>query len=195
MAVLAVVTALSAMVKLAMRLRKIAYLLSIILFCSSLEAEPKKFNFQVLQNPMKMNVRATAYTHTELDHLIYGRRSAYGSYLQSSEKYTSAAADWSFLPLGTVFRIKGNPTIFVIDDYGSALINKNTVDLYFKTHAEMNQWGARKVEIEILRVGDFRQSYLILRDRCRWPHCYAMAKRIYERYQKEAEATKQVAEN
>jgi hypothetical protein len=48
----------------------------------------------------------------------------------------------------------------------------------------MNEWGARKVEIEILRVGDYRASYMILRDRARWPHCYTMAKKIFDRYQR-----------
>ena len=183
------------MVKFEMQSRILLPLFAFIVFCSNILAGPREFNYQVLETPVKMNVRATAYTHTELDHLVYGRRSAYGNYLQATEEYNSAAADWSFLPIGTVFRIKGIPTMFVIDDYGSALINKNTVDLYFETQAEMHQWGAKMVDIEILRIGDFRQSYLILLDRIRWPHCYSMAKRIYDRYQEEEKTKEKVAEN
>ncbi len=161
----------------------------------SANAEPS-FDFKVLTEPLVMEVRATAYTHTEPDHITYGRLSAYGSYLRTGEAYHSAAADWSFMPVGSVFRIKGyGPTIFVVDDYGSALTGKDTVDLYFETQAEMNQWGARKVEIEILRIGDFRKSYLILRERARWPHCYVMAKKIYDFYQKPAEEKEAVVKN
>jgi 3D (Asp-Asp-Asp) domain-containing protein len=161
----------------------------------SAQAGPK-FDFKVLSEPLVMPVRATAYTHTEPDHIAYGRLSAYGNYLKTGEAYHSVAADWSFLPVGSVFRIKGyGPTIFVVDDYGSALTGKDTVDLYFETPEEMNQWGARNVEIEILRIGDFRKSYLILRERARWPHCYVMAKQIYDRYQKLAEEKKAVAKN
>lgn len=164
--------------------RALPLLLFFTLFTGPLVASPKKFQFSVLEEPVEMKVRTTAYTHTEPDHIIYGKLSAYGSYLQASEAYTSAAADWSFLPIGTVFRIKNyGPTLFVIDDYGSALTGKETVDLYFETQAEMNRWGARNVEIEILRLGDYRASYMILRERAHWPHCYAMAKKIYDRYQ------------
>lgn len=149
----------------------------------SLNASPN-YNFRVLEKPLVLEVRATAYTHTEADHLAYGKLSAYGNVLRSGEGYNSAAADWSFLPMGTVFRIKGHgPTYFVIDDYGSALTGKGIVDLYFETREEMNRWGARKVEIEILRVGDYRASYRILLDRVAYRHCYQMAKRIYDRYQ------------
>lgn len=172
--------------------RLIPVLLLAVLLTSPVLASPK-FNFYIPEKPLLMNVRATAYTHTEPDHIVYGRLSAYGNYLKATEEYHSAAADWSFLPMGTVFRIKGyGPTLFVVDDYGSALTGKETVDLYFETYAEMNQWGARKVEIEVLRIGDYRASYMILRERARWPHCYEMAKRIYDRHQK---AEKAVARN
>lgn len=148
-----------------------------------LDASPN-YSFRVLEKPLVLEVRATAYTHTEADHLAYGKLSAYGNVLRSGEEYNSAAADWSFLPMGTVFRIKGyGPTYFVVDDYGSALTGKGVVDLYFETAEEMNRWGARKVEIEILRVGDYRASYKILLDRIRYRHCYQMAKSIYDRYQ------------
>lgn len=153
-----------------------------------LEASPN-YHFRVLDKPLVLEVRATAYTHTESDHLAYGKLSAYGNVLRSGERYNSAAADWSFLPIGTVFRIRGHgPTYFVVDDYGSALTGKGVVDLYFETTEEMNRWGARKVEIEILRVGDYRASYRILLDRIRYRHCYQMAKRIYDRYQKLSQA-------
>ena len=42
----------------------------------------------------------------------------------------SAAADWSRYPVGTRFRIVGKPYEYVIDDYGSALVGTDTIDLY-----------------------------------------------------------------
>ena len=161
------------------------YITLLLLSITSYSIAKPKFNYRVLEKPMLMKVRATAYTHTEPDHLAFGKHSAYGSYLRTGEKYHSAAADWSFLPIGTVFRMKEfGPTLFVVDDYGSALTGKGTVDIYFETEKEMNEWGAKNVEIEILRVGDYRASYMILRERARWPHCYKMAKRIYDRFEK-----------
>ena len=165
------------------------FLFRLLLTCSlcltldHLDAEDK-FTYQVLKEPLTIPVRATAYTHTEPDHLRYGKLSAYGSSLQTGEAYHSAAADWSFLPLGTVFQIEEfGSTYFVVDDYGSALTGKGTVDIYFETQKEMNEWGARQIEIKVLRIGDFRASYMILRERAGFPHCYEMAKRIYDQFE------------
>ena len=76
-------------------------------------------------------VRSTAYTHTESDHLVYGNRSALGTELRYTPEYHSVAADWSRFPLGTKFRIRGYDRIFVVDDYGSALVGTHTIDVYF----------------------------------------------------------------
>ena len=54
-------------------------------------------------------VRTTAYTASEPDHLIYGSQNATGTQLRYTDHVRSAAADWSFYPVGTVFRIKGLP--------------------------------------------------------------------------------------
>jgi 3D (Asp-Asp-Asp) domain-containing protein len=78
-------------------------------------------------------VRTTAYTCTEDDHLIYGNKNATGTPLRYTNRVRSAAADWSFYPVGTTFRIKGLPYLYVVDDYGSALAGTGTVDLYKPT--------------------------------------------------------------
>jgi 3D (Asp-Asp-Asp) domain-containing protein len=75
-------------------------------------------------------VRTTAYTCSEDDHLVYGSKNATGTHLRYSNRVRSAAADWSFYPVGTVFRIKGLPYLYVVDDYGSALTGTGTVDIY-----------------------------------------------------------------
>lgn len=120
------------------------------------------------------NVRATAYTHTEADHIAYGRRSAFGTELRCDEDYHSAAADWSWLPLGTKFRLAGSDRIFVVDDYGSALVGTWTVDIYLPSEALMNRWGVRRMDIEVLEFGSFENSRRILADRTAWWHCAAM---------------------
>jgi len=125
-----------------------------------------------------LQVRATAYNHTEPDHLPYGKKSALGTELRFTPEYHSAAADWSFFPLGTVFRIRGYDRLFVVDDYGSALVGKPTVDIYFDTIAGMKRWGARQVWIEVVRFGSFHESRKILASRANHAHCRAMLARM-----------------
>tara|TARA_R110002096_G_scaffold376724_7_gene570490 strand:- start:5549 stop:6346 length:798 start_codon:yes stop_codon:yes gene_type:complete len=105
-----------------------------------------------------LSVRTTAYTHSESDHLVYGRKTAIGSTLRSTQSYTSAAADWSRFPIGTTFKIEGEPTTYVVDDYGSALVGTNTIDIYRPSRSSMNRWGVRNVSIKILKVGCFERS-------------------------------------
>ena len=90
----------------------------------------------------------------------------------------SAAADWSFYPVGTVFRVKGMPQLFVIDDYGSALTGTATIDMYQPSRSMMNLWGRRNVEISIVQWGSFERSAEILKDRTKFPHCRQMLANI-----------------
>lgn len=119
-------------------------------------------------------VRTTAYTCSECDHLIYGNKNAAGTVLRYTDTVRSAAADWSFYPVGTTFRIKGLPYLYVIDDYGSALVGTGTVDLYKPSKAVMNQWGRRTVEITIVQWGSFTRSAQILSGRTQFAHCNQM---------------------
>lgn len=123
-------------------------------------------------------VRTTAYTHSEADHLKYGRKTASGSTLRFSREYSSAAADWSQFPLGTKFRIKGQPTIYVIDDYGSALVGTRTIDIYQPSIETMNAWGVQIVEIEILQEGNFAKAKSLLKGRLQFAHCRQMFENI-----------------
>lgn len=123
-------------------------------------------------------VRTTAYTCSEDDHLIYGNKNAAGTTLRYTDRVRSAAADWSFYPVGTVFRITGLPYLYVIDDYGSALTGTGTVDLYKPNKAVMNQWGRRNVEVTIVQWGSFTRSAEILKDRTKHAHCNQMLTNI-----------------
>jgi len=55
----------------------------------------------------------------------------------------------------------------MVDDYGSALVGTNTIDLYMPSHRSMNHWGVRHADIELLEMGDFEKSRQILKGRAR----------------------------
>jgi len=119
-------------------------------------------------------VRTTAYTCTEADHLEYGSMNAAGTPLKYSKRVRSAAADWSVYPVGTVFKIKGMPHLYVVDDYGSALTGTGTIDLYKPSHAHMNSWGRRNVEIAVVQWGSYERSAQLLSRRTHHWHCARM---------------------
>ncbi len=114
-----------------------------------------------------MYVRTTAYHHTEPG----GRVTAVGGYLRPTH---SAAADWSWLPAGTRFRIVETGEDYTVEDYGSALVGRYTIDLYKSTRAEMNRWGVRYVTIEILQLGSYPVSLAVLIPRQKYPHVRQM---------------------
>jgi 3D (Asp-Asp-Asp) domain-containing protein len=124
-------------------------------------------------------VKTTAYTHTEADHKRYKRDSAVGSELKYGST-RSAAADWSVYPVGTVFKIQGDAHLYEIDDYGSALVGTNTIDLYKPSKAEMKQWGARNVNIDVVRWGSFSRSIAIMKERQKAAPVRKMVQRIAE---------------
>ena len=123
-------------------------------------------------------VRTTAYTSTESDHLIYGDKNATGTVLRYNDRVRSAAADWSFYPVGTTFRIKGLPYLYVVDDYGSALLGTGTVDIYKPTKEIMAQWGRRNVEMTVVQWGSFTRSAELLSKRTSYEHCRKMLANI-----------------
>jgi len=126
-----------------------------------------------LFGPEEIKVRTTAYTHTEADHLKYGRKNALGTPLRHG-KIKSAASDWSKYPVGTKFRIKETGEVFEIDDYGSALVGTDTIDLYKTSKHQMRHWGVREVEIEVLEWGCFDESHTILEPRIHHRHVKKM---------------------
>lgn len=127
------------------------------------------------------HVRTTAYTHTEADHVKYGRKNALGMRL-SSTGVRSAAADWSRWPAGTVFRIVETGETYQVDDYGWALSGTNTIDLYKPSRAAMNAWGVRRVTIQNIVWGDVDRSLAILRGRSKFKHVRRMVDEIEDRY-------------
>jgi 3D (Asp-Asp-Asp) domain-containing protein len=128
-----------------------------------------------------LSVRTTAYCHTENDHLRFGRLSAIGRPLKYGT-VRSAAADWSRFPLGTQFRIKSQPgVVYEVDDYGSALVGSNTIDLYYPTRSGMNRWGVRNCDIEVINWGSFSSSLDQLLGSTHYPHVRQMVRDIQTR--------------
>jgi 3D (Asp-Asp-Asp) domain-containing protein len=133
------------------------------LFCWGC-AENEKHNTESLSSGKvcgRKLIRTTAYTDSE-----DGVKNAIGSHL-ACVGINSAAADWSRFPVGTKFRVVENNKVYVIDDYGSALVGTETIDLYMPSRRLMNQWGVRRVNIEVLEEGSYIISLKVLKSRRR----------------------------
>jgi hypothetical protein len=78
------------------------------------------------------------------------------------------------MPLGTRFRICSTGREYVIEDYGSALVGRKTIDLYFPSRRAMNQWGCREIEIEIIEWGSASMSLKLLEGRMKNKHVRQM---------------------
>jgi 3D (Asp-Asp-Asp) domain-containing protein len=128
----------------------------------------------------RINVRTTAYCGREAG----GRRNAVGDSL-SGRLVRSAASDWSVFPLGTRFRILETEEEFIIDDYGTALVGTNTIDLYKTSTLQMRRWGVRHVDIEILEWGSEEESIRILTPRAK----HSAARRMLVALQKKKSQT------
>lgn len=81
-----------------------------------------------------------------------------------------------------MFQIQGDSSLYVVDDYGSALVGTRTIDLYKPSHSAMHSWGTRKVTIRVLKWGSFEKSLAILRPRAfKAPHIRRMVASIQAR--------------
>ena len=118
-------------------------------------------------------VRTTAFSHQEREKGAPGRKNCLGGTLKYG-KVRSAAADWSVYPVGTKFRIKGLPHLYVVDDYGSALAGTNTIDIFHPTLRSMRKWGTREAQITIVQWGDYERSLKVLGGRIKYAHCRKM---------------------
>lgn len=128
-------------------------------------------------------VRTTAYTHSEDDHLVHGRKTCTGTLLRSGA-IKSAAADWSRWPLGTQFRIQETGEIYEIDDIGWAISGRNTIDLYKTSRSAMNAWGVRTVNIEVLKWGEDTTSHAFMHARKKHAHCRRMLADLTKRIER-----------
>ena len=149
-------------------------LFALLLVGCAVSHEPKPFSAVSATRPLhrgeRLMVRTTAYTQTEPG----GWANGIGGRLRYNMTNSSAASDWSWLPVGTRFRMCCTGRTYVIEDYGSALVGRRTIDLFCPSRGLMRQWGMRHVEIEILEWGSPRRSLEVLGDRRRHPQVRAM---------------------
>ena len=139
-----------------------------------------------------ITVRTTAYSQREKEKGgIYGAKSAAGNRLRYGN-IRSAAADWSKFPVGTAFKIVGQPHLYVVDDYGRSLVGTVTIDLYKPTLRMMRSWGTRRVNIQVLRWGSLHRSADILKDRLHYAHVRKMYREISARLTKIAVKDRQL---
>lgn len=162
------------MIPLLPMLNRLILALAIILTASACSTRKLPKYERPIAKTQHQRVRTTAYTHSEADHLKYGRKTAIGTTLQSG----SAAADWARWPLGTVFRISETGQTYRVDDIGWALAGRNTIDLYKPSRSAMNSWGVRNVGIEIIEWGSLENSLRVLKPRARFPHVKRMIDQI-----------------
>lgn len=122
-------------------------------------------------------VRTTAYTYGTESNGDNPVSNALGKPLKAGA-VRSAAADWSLYPVGTRFRIVETGQEYIVDDYGSAMVGNGTIDLFKPTVREMDNWGVRKVTIEILEWGSPERSLEILSERTKMRHIREMVSRL-----------------
>jgi 3D (Asp-Asp-Asp) domain-containing protein len=140
-------------------------------------ATPKRETRKTAQNShvgQTLTVRTTAYTQTEAG----GAKNAIGGRLHFGGTEYSAASDWSWLPLGTRFKLLSSGHEYVIEDYGSALVGKQTIDLFFPQRASVRSWGVRHEQIQIVEWGSEAMSLKLLAGRCKNSHVKVMVAQL-----------------
>lgn len=110
-------------------------------------------------------VKATAYSVGSRCNGEYAGRTALGGRLKAEGEVRSAAADWSKWPVGTRFRVRETGQVYVVEDYGRALVGTETLDLCKGTEVQVVRWGVRRVTVEVLEWGSKEKSLRILEGR------------------------------
>lgn len=127
--------------------------------------------------PRKVPVVATAYSSGAKCNGAWAHRNALGGRLKAGE-VNSAAADWSRFPAGTKFKVVETGRVYEVDDYGSAMVGRDKVDLFKTNYRDVYRWGVRDVTLEIMKWGCPAESLAILRPRTRAPHVRRMVEAL-----------------
>lgn len=134
-----------------------------------------------------VRAKASAYAAGSADNGQWAGRTAIGTPLRSGA-VTSAAADWSKFPVGTKFRVVETGRVYLVDDYGSAMVGKVKVDLFTPSTKQMDKWGVRNVTLEILEWGNREKSLALLAGRTasRYSHIRKMVASLRDQVQNPA---------
>lgn len=128
----------------------------------------------------KVPVLATAYSSAAKCNGKWAGRNAIGGRLKSGA-VNSAASDWSRFPVGTKFRVVETGKVYVVDDYGSAMVGRDKVDLYMTDYRSVYRWGRRNVTLEVIEWGCHEKSLAILKPRTRAPHVRRMVQALQKK--------------
>lgn len=123
-------------------------------------------------------VRTVSYTIKTSNNGLSDEMNASGSKYRYDDKVRSAAADWSFYPVGTTFRIKGLPYLYEIDDYQFNLVGTGSVAIFKPNEEVRTQWGTRNVNLSVTQWGSFTKAAKILESRTENENCKKMLKNI-----------------
>lgn len=146
--------------------------LSLILLsgCTTTQVEENASNFYYnwlvpSSSPSQMSAHAiymsnVIYTYYSAD---YGAKNAMGNLLKDGKPYYSAASDWSWLPVDTIFEVNGKQ--YIIDDTEGKLIGSKILALYVPnaSRQEMAKTGYTYGNIKILQWGSYDKSYRIIK--------------------------------
>lgn len=132
------------------------------------------------EKPKSLPFIATAYSSGASCNGPWGPKNAVGQPLRSG-KISSAAADWSRLPLGTVFHVRATGKTYMVDDYGSAMVGKDKVDLFKTSYGSVYRWGVRPVTLDIVKWGCPVASLQVLRPRSKYAHVRKMVEALDEK--------------
>ncbi|MEM0895311.1 MAG: hypothetical protein AAGJ79_00390 [Verrucomicrobiota bacterium] len=143
-----------------------------------------------------VTVASTARFQVNEMHTNDPERTALGSGVQTGI-VRSASADWSKFPVGTRFRLVGDPAQqeYVIDDFSAELVGSNSVELALPSEKDSETWGSRNIVLEILNWGSFEKSLTIIQaseERMEQAHVLQMVARIQHRFESQTKASRGV---
>lgn len=145
-------------------------LLLLITGCTTAQVEEKASDFYYnwvvsSSSPSQMAANATymsnvIYTYYSAD---YEAKNAMGNLLKDGRPYYSAASDWSWFPVDTIFEINGKQ--YIIDDTEGKLIGSKILAFYIPnvSKEDMSKIGYSYGNIKILQWGSYEKSYKILK--------------------------------
>lgn len=146
------------------------FLLVCLTGCTTAQVEEKASNFYYnwlvpSSSPSQMAANAiymsnVIWTYYSAD---YGAKNAMGNTLKDGRPYYSAASDWSWFPVDTIFEIEGKQ--YIIDDTEGKLIGSKILALYVPnvSRQDMSKIGYTYGNIKILQWGSYEKSHRILK--------------------------------
>ncbi len=79
-----------------------------------------------------------------------------------SGSISSASADWSRWPVGTIFRVLATGDLYEVDDFTDNVVGRNEILLYKPLRSNVTASARQYVTIEVITWGSPRKSATIL---------------------------------